>query len=154
MNKAIVASIATLVSLSSLGGCHGEPEHVDAIGKLVRAGAPFTLNDVYPGVVAKGYFFCQYSDPSEAAPYGFSKAQFYTADNDVHMWETATAVGVTFNDGSAPIIEWFPASEVDACDDTNNRGKTIEPDQVITITQVNKDLGPQGTRMVPTLRLT
>ena len=85
------------------------------IGAAAHDGEPFTIAEAVGDGVERAYVFCPYTDKSTGAELGFDPDDFFAIDDNSYAWETYTGIGVIFDDGREPAVEWFDPTDIDAC---------------------------------------
>ncbi|MFC5938225.1 hypothetical protein ACFPVT_02235 [Corynebacterium choanae] len=101
----------------------------------IETSSELTLNEVLSKKVKDAYVFCQYNNWEDGVARGFSRKQFYSINNNVHRWETYTALGLIPDDGSSPEVVWFAPDEISACPPGSNVALThLTGDDRITVT--------------------
>lgn len=112
----------------------------------------FILAEVVDRPVHEAWVFCQYTNPADGVARGFDEGDFFGVRNNPHAWETRTGIGLVFEDGTEPRVEWFNATDINACPDPSDPLRQLDPDQVITVSDVAREfVGDDEPVVVKTL---
>lgn len=144
------AVVAITVCAAFLSGCIADSR--GEIADAVHEQASFTLAEVVDKPVKEAYVFCQYTNPEDGVARGFDEGDFFGVRNNPQAWETSTGIGLLFEDGTKPRVEWFDATDINACPESSDPLRQLDPDQTITVRDIPMDfVGVEDKVMVKTL---
>lgn len=122
------------------------------IAQAAHERTSFSLAEVIDGPVKEAYVFCQYTNSEDGVARGFEEADFFGIDKNYMAWETSTGIGVLFEDGTEPRVEWFQPKDINACAESEDFLRQLDPDQTITVSDVSmRFVGIEDEVIVKTL---